>query len=191
MPKIDHKEFYTSAIKTYGISAKGVNWNSKESQELRFKTISTMLPKEIETLVDAGCGFGDFYSYFKKNKIKIKNYIGIDSLNIMCSIASCNTTSRIIKADVCSDEIPVGDYYICSGAMNTLSIFETHQFIQNCFKNSKKGFIFNILYGDKKSETYNYISKSTIEILAKNLNVKKIKIKDNYMKNDITVGFFK
>jgi len=191
MPKIDSERFYTSAINMHGITAKGVNWSSKKSQELRFKIISKMLPKDIDSLVDAGCGFGDFYNYAQDKKINIKEYIGIDSVTDMYSIASNNTGCEILIADICNDKIPFGEYYICSGAMNVLNSFETHQFIQNCFKNCGTAFIFNILYGKKESETYNYISKSTIDIIAKNLNVKRVEILDNYMEDDITVGFFK
>jgi SAM-dependent methyltransferase len=191
MPRIDSEKFYTSAIETHGVSAKGVNWISKETQEIRFDVILSMLPKTIDSIVDAGCGFGDFYLYMKKKKREPKKYTGIDSLTDMYSIASKRTAQEIIIADICKDTIPHSDYYVCSGAMNILNIFETHLFIRNCFSASKNGFIFNILHGTKKSETYNYTTKGEIEKIAKELGVKNMKIKDTYMKNDITVGFFK
>ena len=190
MPLIDNEKFYTSAIELHGISPRGVNWASKENQLLRFKAILTLLPQNISeiTISDAGCGFGDFYTYLK---IKPKKYIGIDSLVDMYSIASKETGCEIIMADVCKDLLPETDYYICSGALNTLTKFETYQFIQNCFKSSKKGFIFNVLHGDKKSQTYNYLTTEDIEKIAKDLDVDRVKFKSEYLQNDITVGFFK
>jgi hypothetical protein len=56
---------------------------------------------------------------------------------------------------------------------------------------SKAGFIFNILHGDKKSPTYNYFSTSQLESIASELNVGHLKIKQGYLEDDITVGFFK
>ncbi|MFT5836422.1 MAG: SAM-dependent methyltransferase [Sulfurimonas sp.] len=193
MPRIDNEKFYTSAIDRHGVSAKGVNWNSKLSQEIRFDMILSMLPQKLEdfSISDAGCGFGDFYLYAQKKKKYPKNYIGIDSVTDMYSIASDRTGCEIIIADICKDKLPSASYYICSGAMNVLNSFETHLFMRNCYESCEIGFIFNILHGQKDSETYNYLTTNQIQKLASNLKVKDIIIKDDYLKDDITVGFFK
>ena len=193
MPRIDSQKFYTSAIEMHGTNAKGVNWASKENQLLRFDAILELLPKELSSysIADAGCGFGDFYNYMIKKKKTPKEYVGIDSLLDMYSIASEKTGCEIVIADICKDDLPNVDYYLCSGALNVLTKFETHQFIQNCYNSSKYGFIFNALHGDKDSETYNYLTTSEIEQIANDLNVKEIVYRDGYLKDDITVGFFR
>ncbi len=192
MPRIDNEKFYISAIQKYGLSAKGVNWTSANTQRIRFKTILEMLPSDLSayTMVDAGCGFGDFYIYLEKKDKLPKKYIGIDSLSEMHSIASAITGCEIIIADITKDEIPNGEYLVCSGAMNVLEKFETYQFIRNCYLSCKRGFIFNILHGQKDCDTYNYMSTKQIKQIAKDLDVKKLKIKTGYLDNDITVGFF-
>ncbi len=126
-----------------------------------------------------------------KKKKNPQKYIGIDSLLDMYSIASEKTGCEIVIADICKDALPNADYYLCSGALNVLTKFETHQFIQNCYKSSKYGFIFNALHGDKESETYNYLTTAEIEQIAKDLNVKEIVYRDGYLEDDITVGFFR
>ena len=193
MPRINNEQFYKSAIKKYGTSAQGVHWNSQNSQEIRFKTILKMLPDDLHnyTLADAGCGFGDFYIWMQNQDNIALDYIGLDSLESMVEVASKNTSQKIIKADICKEKLVEADYYICSGAMNILDKFETHLFIQNCYKSARKAFIFNVLYGDKESETYNYLNKKTIEAIANKLNVKKVIYKEGYLKNDITVMFIK
>ena len=193
MPRIDSEKFYTSAIEMHGTSAKGVNWASKESQFLRFKTILELLPKDIssKTLVDAGCGFGDFYLYMEKKKRLPKEYVGIDSLLDMHSIASQKTGKEIILANICRDTIPQADYYVCSGAMNVLNKFEAHLFIRNCFKACRDGFIFNVLHAGDVSETYNYMTLKEIKSIADELGVKSFVYRDDYMQNDITVGLLK
>ncbi len=193
MPRIDSEKFYTSAIEMHGTSAKGVNWASKKNQLLRFKAILELLPQKLDTfsIADAGCGFGDFYLYMSKKKSLPKEYIGIDSLVDMYSIASEKTGCEIIIADICRDELPIKDYYVCSGALNVLTPFETYQFIQNCYNSSKHGFIFNILYGEKESSTYNYMNKTEIIKIAKDLDVKNIEFLDDYLNNDISVIFLK
>jgi len=177
----------------YGTTAKGVNWHSKESQRIRFDMILEMLPSVLDakSIVDAGCGFGDLYLYMQKKKREPFEYVGIDSLLDMYSIASEKTGCEIIMADICRDAIPDADFYVCSGAMNVLESFETHLFIRNCYSSSKIGFIFNILHGDKKSQTYNYLATAQIKTIAKELNVNRVIFKEGYMEDDITVGFFK
>ena len=193
MPRIDSEKFYTSAIEVHGTTAKGLNWNSKQTQNIRFDIILSLLPKDLKdfSVADAGCGFGDFYFYMMKKKRSPKEYIGIDSLLDMYSIASEKTGCEIIMADICTDELPKASYYICSGAMNVLDDFETHLFIRNCYESSEIGFIFNILYGDKESDTYNYLTTKEIQSIADGLGVKKIVFKEGYLDEDITVGFFK
>ena len=193
MPRVDNEKFYSSAIEMYGVTPKGVNWASKENQELRFDAILELLPQKFSeyTVADAGCGFGDLYSYMNKRKKTSKEYLGIDSHIDMYSIASENTGCKIIIADICKDVLPKADYYVCSGALNVLTKFETHQFIHNCYKSAKLGFIFNALHGEKESETYNYLTTHNIEIIAKELNVGDVVIKSGYLEADITIGFFK
>ncbi|MEA2100122.1 MAG: class I SAM-dependent methyltransferase [Campylobacterota bacterium] len=192
MPRIDSEKFYTSAIEVHGTTAKGLNWHSKETQNIRFDVILDMLPNNLDsiTIGDAGCGFGDFYFYMQKKNKTPKEYIGIDSLLDMYSIASEKTGCEIIMADICIDELPKTSYYICSGAMNVLDEFETHLFIRNCFESSEIGFIFNILHGEEESETYNYLTTQAIKDIAKGLGVKELVFRDDYLEGDITVGFF-
>lgn len=193
MPKIDNNTFYSSAIQKHGTSAKGVNWNSEATQKLRFKTILELLPPSLSefSIIDAGCGFGDFYLYLEKNNNLPKKYTGVDCHNDMVSIASNNTGCEILNIDIVQDKLPKSDFIICSGAMNTLSIYETYMFMRNCFLSSKEAFVFNILHGNKESETYNYLTTKQIELFARDLNVKKVTYIDGYLDADITVRFDK
>jgi len=193
MPRINSEKFYKNAIKKYGVSPQGVCWIDAARQQMRFNILHSLLPKDLSSssIVDAGCGFGDFYIFLKNNHNLPQKYRGIDAVSEMCSIAKKQTHQEIIEADILHAELPVADYYLCSGAMNILTPFETTLFIRKCFQASKKGFIFNILYGNRKSQTYNYLTKESLENIAKELGVKKIEYRDDYLENDITMGFFR
>lgn len=193
MPRIDNRKFYLNAIKLHGESAKGLNWNSSQHQLLRFEALLSLLPDDLSALsiVDAGCGFGDFYHYLRENKREPKQYIGIDSLSEMCAIATKNTAQEIINADICKAHLPKADYYICSGALNILTPYESIEFILNCYKSSKKAFLFNALCAEKISQTYNYFKKQNIQRVAKELHVRELLFKSGYLANDISVGFYK
>lgn len=191
MPRIDSEKFYSAAIQQHGVTPQGVNWISQHTQEIRFKILLHMLPKTISSLVDAGCGFGDLYGYILNNNINIESYVGIDSHMQMCEIAKKNTQQHILHANILHDPLPLADYYLCSGAMNILHDFEMQLFVKRCFENVKKAFVFNVLHGDKHNATYNYVTKKDIHSLADALKVTRVQIHEGYMKNDITVGFFK
>lgn len=193
MPKIDNEKFYTSAIEKHGTNAKGVNWASTKTQLIRFKSLNKLLPKELHnyTLLDAGCGFGDLYFYFEKNNNIPKEYIGVDCHDDMVSIASNNTGCEILNIDILKQQPPKADFVTCSGAMNILSHYETFLFLKNCYSSSKIAFIFNILHGDKESQTYNYLTKKQIESFAKELGVKKVTFFEGYLDADISVRYDK
>ncbi|WP_428738536.1 class I SAM-dependent methyltransferase [Sulfurimonas sp.] len=190
MPKINNEIFYKNAIKKYGTTAQGLNWNSQIHQVLRFYQIIKLLPQNLNdfTLSDVGCGFGDFYNYLDT---KPKKYIGIDVLEEMLNIAKNNTGQEVQKIDLTQQPSPTSDYIVCSGALNILTRFETTMFIQNCYNSAKKGFIFNCLYGNKESETFNYLDEKFLEDIALFLKVNKVNYIKDYIPNDLTIGFFR
>jgi len=181
----NNTQFYKRVIKKYGISARGVHWNCEESQYLRFEVLTQFIENEINdcVIVDAGCGFGEYYNYLYDNDLKPKEYIGIDCEEEMINQASKRflNTKFIIK-NILEDKLPKADYYICSGAMNILNEKEVLAFIKNSYKTSKKGFIFNFL----KEDSLSNVSSKTVLAFCKSI-CSNIKIKDNYLKNDITI----
>lgn len=193
MPKTDNKTFYLSALKKYGISPRGVHWLNAEKQHLRFDIMSSFLPENLSsyTLIDAGCGFGDLYFYLQKQQKIPQKYIGIDVIEEFCTLAQERTNQKILCHNLIYEHLAREDYVVCSGALNILTPFETHLFLRNCYNSAKIGFVFNALYGEKESATYNFLTKKKIEMIAKTLNVGTVVYKEEYLKNDITVGFFR
>ena len=193
MPRIDSEKFYSQAIKKFPDDARALHWTSNLTQELRFEILLELLPDDLSALSigDAGCGFGDFYNYLRKNSLTPHSYVGIDIHDEMCHIARKNCSLEILKADICKEPIPVVDFYVCSGALNILSEFETRLFIHNCYKSSRIGFIFNALHGEDESEVYNYITTQRIQEIAKELGVKEPIFRTDYLDSDITIGFFR
>ena len=191
MSRIDNELFYKNALKKYGTTPRGLNWHSNAHQQIRFDVITSFLPKSGFSVVDVGCGFGDFYFFLRNNQVDFTSYTGVDVMKEMCEITQKRTSCEVLHVDVLKAKLPKADFYVCSGALNILSEFETFLFLKNCFSSSKKGFIFNALYGSKKSDVYNYLTKQTITQFANDLGVSRVEFRDDYMQNDITVGFFK
>ena len=69
--------FYDNRVSIHGTSYKSLNWGSKESQNLRFKVLSSIGDFNRKKILDFGCGIGDYYSWLIENNFNV-NYTGID-----------------------------------------------------------------------------------------------------------------
>jgi len=180
-----NNEFYSESLKEHGISAQGVRWNNKHSQYKRFEAITKRIKKDISasTIIDVGCGFGEYFSYLKTNKKSPMKYIGIDCEKDMINICQKRfQTEEFHHLDVLKDELPFGDYLVCSGALNILEYEDMELFISKCFNHSQKGFVFNSL----KNLTFNNIKQYEVVDICKKYS-QKISIFDGYLDNDFTI----
>jgi len=120
-----------------------------------------------------------------------KSYVGIDVVANMCALTQERTACQTLCADICRDPLPSADFYVCSGALNILTEFESVLFLRNCFMACREGFVFNALHGTKESTTYNYMTKKQITQIAKELGVKHLEFQEGYLQQDISVFFRK
>lgn len=183
MEKIDNHQFYLESHEKFGISAKGVRWNTKENQYVRFENlISCIKDLENSSLLDIGCGYGDLIKYFQKEHIYPKSYIGIDCENFMIKSAMKRfPQSKFLIKNFLKHELPKADYYVCSGAFNTLQNYEIQKAIRVCFEQSRKGLVFNFL---TKAFVHN-LNTFDIYTYCKSLT-NDIDFKGGYLENDFT-----
>ncbi len=70
---------YSTRYKKMGCDVKTLGWGSTEQQKYRFaQTIDCNIDFKNKSILDIGCGFGDYLDFLLENDIKIKNYIGYD-----------------------------------------------------------------------------------------------------------------
>ncbi|MDD5433312.1 MAG: class I SAM-dependent methyltransferase [Candidatus Pacebacteria bacterium] len=69
---------YTGRLEKLGSSIKTLGWDNKENQWKRFASLVEILDLSSQSIVDIGCGFGDFLTFLQEKKIKFSSYIGID-----------------------------------------------------------------------------------------------------------------
>lgn len=189
MAQKQNNKFYQKAIAEYGISAQGVHWNSKHTQYKRFEILTKLIKKDIinSSIIDVGCGFGEYYKYLELNNKLPQKYVGIDCEQEMITTCKKRLPFQEFKIqNILTENLENADYYICSGALNILTIDEVYMFIEKCFKVSKKGFIFNFL----KSQSYNKLEIDEVMNFCKTLT-NEIKTKDNYLNNDFTIFMVK
>lgn len=72
-------ERYSIRYKQMGHNIKTLGWGTKEQQEYRFiQTLDSNIKFNDKSILDIGCGFGDYLDFIVKNKIDIDRYIGYD-----------------------------------------------------------------------------------------------------------------
>lgn len=147
-------DYYSSRVKTFGANYKGLDWNSQESQEIRFSQLLKICEHDSEfTVLDFGCGYGYMGEYMEKKGFKFSKYIGFDISQAMIHEAIMkyshhekfkffNQISNLTKSDYC----------IASGIFNVKMDYNENEWeeyvldtLSKFNQYSSKGFSFNIL----------------------------------------------
>ncbi|MFD2112674.1 class I SAM-dependent methyltransferase [Thiorhodococcus fuscus] len=189
MPRVDTDRFYRYSLEHYGHTAKGVQWTSTDSQLTRFEALRRFLPEDLSTLTlaDAGCGLGDFFAFLSARGERPGRYLGLDVVEPMVEAARLRTGREILLLDVLQKDLPPADYYVCSGAMNTLTREETQSFIERCFMASTEGFVFNLLFGQDAPLSYNLCLPEEVRAWTAHLEAEMV-VANDYLPDDFTVA---
>ena len=159
--------YYTEKIKEHGQTSKGVDWNSVESQELRFQQLISIIRKPGSFSVnDFGCGFGSLFGFLVKNHFK-PQYYGFDiSQEMIQNARKTYGRSSTAHFKVSHQPSKKTDYSVASGIFNVRLTSPLTAWKKNILdtldlmnESSHKGFSFNCLtkYSDKeKMRSYLY-----------------------------------
>jgi SAM-dependent methyltransferase len=70
---------YSDRYKQLGYNIRTLGWGTVDQQNYRFeKTLSLGIDFSEKTILDIGCGFGDYASFLSQNIVHHKSYYGID-----------------------------------------------------------------------------------------------------------------
>ena len=78
--------FYSQLIAKYGTDIRALNWGSRESQQTRFAVLAQIGQLGGTSVLDVGCGLGDFCGWLDNAGIKV-SYTGIDITPGMIEVA--------------------------------------------------------------------------------------------------------
>jgi len=155
----DATDYYEEKLKKYGPTFQSVDWNSKESQELRFDQLIKVIDKSDDnfSILDYGCGYGALYLYLKSKFPKFY-YYGYDASDAMIEKAiSLNSNTQ---CNWFSDPINLikTDYVVASGLFNVKQSYHHDEWNEYAIDTllslntlAVKGFAFNLLtkYSEK------------------------------------------
>ncbi|WP_025662194.1 class I SAM-dependent methyltransferase [Rhizobium sp. IBUN] len=161
--------YYSGKLAEHGPSARGVDWNSEQSQVLRYEQLSRVIDLVGGfSINDLGCGYGGYFDYLARKYDRIQ-YNGFDLSADMISAAqhrfARNDCARFMVA---GEPDSVVDFGIASGIFNvrldspgdswSAHVLRTLDVMNST---SRRGFAFNCLtsYSDQeKMRDYLYYS---------------------------------
>ena len=155
-------EYYSNKIIQHGSSSLGVDWNSKESQYLRFAQLAKVFNDQKQfSVLDYGCGYAELVNYLLENYSKDDfSFFGYDISDKM--IEKANFLFGKLDNVTLSNDLPltIFDFVVASGIFNVkLELANEEDWLKYIIetlhsfdKSSRKGFSFNALtkYSDKE-----------------------------------------
>jgi SAM-dependent methyltransferase len=145
--------YYSEKIEVHGATARGVDWNSPESQRLRFVQLLKLTDRSHPfTINDYGCGYGALADYLKDEGYPFQ-YCGFDISPKMLAIANERHVGMQKVAFVAKEQdLSDADYTVASGIFNvklqtSSSEWESYllRTLETISRLSKRGFAFNVL----------------------------------------------
>ena len=152
-------EYFSTKLAEHGETSEGVDWNSGESQALRFEQLCKIIATSSHfSINDLGCGYGALYD-FLSNKYEKFSYSGVDVSDSMIMAAKESYINKPQPHFVLSSKPDqISDYGVASGIFNVRmgrSDQEWRSFIEATLdvldETSRLGFAFNCLtsYSDE------------------------------------------
>jgi SAM-dependent methyltransferase len=148
------ERYYTGRLRQHGATPAGVDWNSEQSQVLRFEQLMKVVPgAERFSLLDYGCGYGALYQHLREQGRDF-SYLGFDVSTEMAEQG--RQLHGAAGARFVSDAAAVepADFAVASGIFNVRLEVATEDWkayveetIDKLNALSTRGFAFNLLTG--------------------------------------------
>lgn len=142
---------YREAVALFGPSFEATLWSSPEAQRLRFDVMIELADFEAGTVLDAGCGTGDFAAHLIDRSIGFKRYVGVDAVEQMIEAASRRGLPRcefhvadLVHDQQCLQTIKA-DFICISGTLNTMDETMARKLVDVAFEAAGEGVLFNFL----------------------------------------------
>ncbi len=193
------EKYYAKKLKEFGATSKGVDWNSEESQKLRFDKLVNIINKNSSfSLLDYGCGFGAMYPYLKNIFGNNFAFTGFDISIQMINEALILHNEPNAKWINNINEATRVDYVIASGIFNVRLDHTKEDWEEYILETliqlnslSIKGFAFNMLtsYSDKefmKNHLY-YANPATFFDFCKRNFSKYVVLRHDYPLYEFTI----
>jgi SAM-dependent methyltransferase len=111
--------YYSDRVRQFGATARGVDWNSEQSQVLRFEQLLRLIDaRTLQSLIDYGCGYGALLDHLRDGGSRCL-YSGFDVSEPMIAhafAAHAEDPGCAFTSD--PDRLAPAEYTVASGIFN-------------------------------------------------------------------------
>lgn len=146
--------YYAERLQEFGATPRGVDWNTADSQELRFERLLQLVtdPPDGASLLDVGCGYGALADTMRARGLAF-DYRGFDISAEMIAAATAQHTADSRCAFTTDPEaLRPATYAVASGIFNVKlhhPVAVWHEYVlatvESLHAASERGFAFNML----------------------------------------------
>ena len=185
---------HRDSLTRHGHHPNALYWSSQEIQEIRFRVLAEIGIESGDSVLDVGCGFADFKSWFEGQGKQIE-FTGIDISPDLIRVAKeQHPDATLLSGELSDFELETFDWVILSGAMNEQLHDEgvyARKMIKRMYELSGKGCAFNMLDA-RHINAHDLQSVDPFEMLeyCKSL-CPNAELFDDYLKNDFTIYMYR
>lgn len=146
-------EYFSEKLDTFGATAKGVDYNGEQAQQIRFaELVKVINPANKFSVIDYGSGYGAMFEFINQRGWDFE-YYGVDLIEKMV-IAGREKYKDFPNTHFTTNEkeLPITDYLVAAGIFNIkmeTPYDEWHNFVCETLPRMNalcsKGFSFNML----------------------------------------------
>ena len=188
------KQYHSARLKDKSLSrSKMLGWTKKQVQQIRFQVITSLFDFNNISVLDLGCGDGDFKSYLN-DRFSNFDYLGLDLQESFITYAKerfkTHNNTWFDNADFTRCQLPKVDVVVACGALSYRCNDSNYYIdcIEQFYQSGKKALIFNMLNQDffesgnlivahNKVHIYEQCQKLCINVI----------LKEGYLDNDFTI----
>jgi len=182
-------DFFTKRLFHFKNSPESVGWTHK-GQLIRYETVLKLIEPEGKSLLDFGCGKGDFYGFLKEKGVDC-HYTGIDINPSLIELARKNYPDvEFYVMDIEKSALEKKFNYTLAIGVFNLAVQDIKELTERClkilFQHTSERLVFTCLNQQTKlKDIYvTYFSKEELEKIAKKLT-NRYEIMDNLVEGDL------
>ncbi len=178
-----NRKIYANLYKRFGHSHDSLHWSSRDAQRKRFEVMAQIAPLHHLSVLDIGCGFGDFFGYLKNHNITVE-YHGWDLVQEFVTVAQKTyPEARFDKINPLLTRVNRKfDYVFMCGifAFGDLNYFRS--LMVRAVELAAKGIVFNVHL--TKNKEFLYLPPDLARDELSQMGLTNIKFIDDYVKDD-------
>ncbi len=183
---------HRDSLTRHGYHPNALYWSSREIQEIRFEVLAGIGITVGGSVLDVGCGFGDFKDWFEKQGREL-DYTGIDlSPDLLAEARKRHPDAAFMEGDLFDMGFRQAsfDWVVLSGALNEqLHDDSAYAFlvIGQMYRLCRKGMAFNMLDA-RYLVAHDLHSQDPAHVLDVCRQLcPDCELHDDYLKNDFTI----